>query len=155
MPGAHRMGAWHFLTLELRAEELRTSIFFWSQKGFTAEPPRNDSGANFQWNDSDSGPKVGVTGRKSELQTKSPRYSPESEPNRPEKGPEWGLGASTETPLKADTGELHHRTMWQMTLNLKMIEENWTLPYCDRPFPGCLRGSVENPRLKGGVLKRK
>ena len=25
----------------------------------------------------------------------------ESEPNRPEKGPEWGLGASTETPLKA------------------------------------------------------
>ena len=54
-----------------------------------------------------------------------------------------------------ETGELHHRTMWQMTSNLKMIEENWTLPYCDRPFPGCLRGSVENPRLKGGVLKRK
>ena len=65
----------------------------WIQKGFTAE--------NFQGNDSDSGTKVGVKGRKSELQTKSPRYSPESEPNRPEKGPECGLGASTETPLKA------------------------------------------------------
>ena len=61
----------------------------WIQKGFTAEPPRNDSGANFQRNDSDSGPKVRDTGRKSELQTKSRRYSPESEPNRPEKGPEW------------------------------------------------------------------
>ena len=42
--------------------------------------------------------KVRDTGRKSELQTKSRRYSPESEPNRPEKGPEWGLGASTENP---------------------------------------------------------
>ena len=70
----------------------------WIQKGFTAEPPRNDSGANFQGNDSDSGPKVRVTGRKSELQTKSRRYSPKSEPNRPEKGPEWGLGASAENP---------------------------------------------------------
>ena len=59
----------------------------WIQEGFTAEPPRNDSGANFKWNDSDSGPKVRVTGRKSELQTKSRRYSPKSEPNRPEKGP--------------------------------------------------------------------
>ena len=63
----------------------------WIQKGFTAEPPRNDSGANFQRNDSDSAPKVRVTGRKSELQTKSRRYSPKSEPNRPEKGPEWGF----------------------------------------------------------------
>ena len=59
---------------------------------------RNDSGANFQRNDSDSGPKVRDTGRKSELQTKSRRYSPESEPNRPEKGPERGLGASAENP---------------------------------------------------------
>ena len=70
----------------------------WIQEGFTAEPPRNDSGANFQRNDSDSGPKVRDTGRKSELQTKSRRYSPESEPNRPEKGPERGLGASAENP---------------------------------------------------------
>ena len=72
--------------------------FIWIQKGFTAEPLRNDSGANFQRNDSDSGPKVRDTGRKSELQTKSRRYSPESEPNRPEKGPEWVLGASAENP---------------------------------------------------------
>ena len=34
----------------------------------------------------------------SQLQTKSRRYGPKSEPNRPEKGPEWGLGASTENP---------------------------------------------------------
>ena len=47
----------------------------WIQEGFTAEPLRNDSGANFQWNDSDSGPKVRVTARKSELQTKSQSYS--------------------------------------------------------------------------------
>ena len=33
----------------------------WNQEGFTAEPPNNDSGTNFQWNDSDSGPKVRVT----------------------------------------------------------------------------------------------
>ena len=37
-------------------------------------------------------------GQKSELQLGRP---PESEPNHPEKGPEWGLGASTENPLKA------------------------------------------------------
>ena len=54
----------------------RLSAFFrWIQEGFTAEPPRNDSGANFQWNDSDSGPQVRVTARKSELQTKSQSYS--------------------------------------------------------------------------------
>ena len=47
-----------------------------------ALPPRNDSGANFPLNDSDSGPKVGVTGQKSELQ---PGRPPSSEPNRPEK----------------------------------------------------------------------
>ena len=41
-------------------------------------------------------PKVGVTDQKSELQ---PGRPPESEPNHPEKGPEWGLGASTETTL--------------------------------------------------------
>ena len=44
------------------------------------------------------GPKVGVTDQKSELQ---PGRPPESELNRPEKGPESGLGASTELPLKA------------------------------------------------------
>ena len=43
-------------------------------------------------------PKVGVTDQKSEIQ---PGRPPESEPNRPKTGPEWGLGASTETPLKA------------------------------------------------------
>ena len=72
------------------------------QEGFAVEPPRNDSGANFHLNDSGFGPKVrvtgqkvGVTGQKSELQ---PGRPPESEPNRPEKGPEWRLGASTENP---------------------------------------------------------
>ena len=40
-------------------------------------------------------PKVGVTDEKSEIQ---PGRPPESEPNRPEKGPEWGLCASTENP---------------------------------------------------------
>ena len=40
-------------------------------------------------------PKVGVTDQKSELQ---PGRPPEPEPNRPEKAPEWRLGASTENP---------------------------------------------------------
>ena len=39
----------------------------------TVESPR--PGAHFQWNDSDSGPKVRVTGRKSELRAKSQSYS--------------------------------------------------------------------------------
>ena len=75
--------------------EQKKQKVIWIQEGFTAEPLRTDSGANFQWNDSDSGPKVGVTDQKSEIQL---GRAPESEPNRPEKGPEWGLGASTETP---------------------------------------------------------
>ena len=45
---------------------------------------------------------IRVRAQKSELQAKSQSYSwagpPESEPNRPERGPEWGLGASTENP---------------------------------------------------------
>ena len=76
-------------------------FLIWIQEGFTAEPPRNDSGARLQWNDSDSGPKVGVADQKSEIQPYRPT---ESEPNRPEKGPRMGfrtLGASTENPLKA------------------------------------------------------
>ena len=40
-------------------------------------------------------PKVGVTDQKSEIQPDRP---PESELNRPEKAPGWGLGASTESP---------------------------------------------------------
>ena len=45
--------------------------FIWIQKkGFTVEPPRNDSGANFQRNDSDSGPK------KSEIHAESRSYRP-------------------------------------------------------------------------------
>ena len=50
-----------------------------------------------------------IQARKSELQAESRSYRPkvgdtagqppeESEPNRPAKGPEWGLGASTENP---------------------------------------------------------
>ena len=69
-------------------------------KGFTAEPPTNDSGAKFEWKDSDSGPKVRDTGRKSELQTKSQSYSRESELNRPEKGPNWFLVLLQKTSLK-------------------------------------------------------
>ena len=49
---------------------------------FTVEPPRNVSGANFQWNDSDSGPKVRVTGQKSELRPKSQSYS-RADPQNP------------------------------------------------------------------------
>ena len=66
-------------------ESLVCSLFnIWIQEGFTAEPPRHDSGADFQANDSGFGPKVGVTARKSELQAKSRSYSgadPQS-PNR-------------------------------------------------------------------------
>ena len=49
--------------------------FRWIQEGFTVELLRNDSGANFQRNDSDSGPKLRDTSRKSELRTKSQSYS--------------------------------------------------------------------------------
>ena len=38
--------------------------------------------------------KVGVAPRKAELQPDGPQ---KSEPNCPDKAPEWGLGASTET----------------------------------------------------------
>ena len=51
---------------------------------------------------------IRIQDRKSELQAESQSYgpkvgdaagqTPKSEPNRPEQGPEWGLGASTETP---------------------------------------------------------
>ena len=49
---------------------------------------------------------IRISARKSELQVKSRSYKPpgrppKSEPNRPEKAPESGFGASTETPLKA------------------------------------------------------
>ena len=76
----------------------------WIQEGFTAEPPRNDSGSKF-------GEMIRVSARKSGLRAKSRSYRPkvrapvgrrpESELNRPEKEPESGLGASTENPLKA------------------------------------------------------
>ena len=68
--------------------------------------PEKWFGGDFSVNDSDSGPEVRVTGRKSELRTKKselqPGRPPESGPNHLEKGPERGLGASTENPpLKA------------------------------------------------------
>ena len=71
----------------------------WIQEGFTAERPRHDSGATFRGSDSGFGPnvsqsyrpKVGVTDQK-------PGRPPESEPNRPDKEPEWRLGASAENP---------------------------------------------------------
>ena len=73
----------------------------WIQEGFTAERLRNDSGAKFSVksfgffrSESQScRAKVGFTDQKSELQ---PGRPPECEPNRPEKEPESGLGASTE-----------------------------------------------------------
>ena len=66
----------------------------WIQEGFTAERPRNDLGANFsEMIRASAQQSIGVTGQKSELQ---PGRPPESEPNPPEKGPEWRLGASTE-----------------------------------------------------------
>ena len=48
----------------------------WIQEGFTAEPPRNDSGANFH------GPKVRVTGQKSGLRAKSQSYN-QADPQNP------------------------------------------------------------------------
>ena len=54
---------------------------------------------------------IRIQARNSKLQTKGRSYGPksglqpgrrpESQPNHSEKGPEWGLGASTESPLKA------------------------------------------------------
>ena len=61
-----------------RASPERRVYLVWIQEGFTAEPPRNDSGADFQGNDSGFGPKVGVTAPKvgvTELQAKSRSYS--------------------------------------------------------------------------------
>ena len=59
-------------------------------------PPKNNSEMiRIRARKSTYGPKVGVTDHKSELQ---PGRPPESEPNRPEKEPESGLDASTETP---------------------------------------------------------
>ena len=80
-------------------------ILYVDSRRLYCRTPEADSGANFQRNDSDSGRKVGVTSRKSELLSKSESYSwahPQNQ-NRiaQKKGPEWGLGAFTETPLKA------------------------------------------------------
>ena len=52
------------------------------------EPLRHDSGAKSHWNDSGLGPQFTVAGQKSELQTeKNFRVVAESDPNRPEQGP--------------------------------------------------------------------
>ena len=71
-----------FFLATLQKCPCKTSTKSWIQEGFTAEPPRNDSGTNFQWSDSGFGPKVGVTGQKSELQTKSQSYS-RADPQNP------------------------------------------------------------------------
>ena len=66
----------------------------WIQEGFTVEPPRNDSGANFQWNDSGFRPKVRVAVQKSELQTRSRSYSradPKIRTESPRKGTRMGF----------------------------------------------------------------
>ena len=84
------------------APQEEQKFLIWIQERFAAEPPRNDSGADFQGNDSGFRPKVRVTDQKSELQTQKSELQwgrpPESEPNCPEKKPESGLGASTENP---------------------------------------------------------
>ena len=77
----------------------------WIQEGFTAEPPRNDSGANFHLNDSDFGPKVRVTDEKSELQAKSQSYS-RADPQNPnriaqKRDPNGVQVLLQKTPLKA------------------------------------------------------
>ena len=54
----------------------------WIQEGFTAEPPRNDSGVKFHLNDSGFGSKVRVTGQKSGLQAKSQSYN-RADPQNP------------------------------------------------------------------------
>ena len=64
--------------------------------------PRHDSVGDFQWNDSDSGPKLRVTGRKSDLEPGSPRN-----PNRiaQKRGPNVLL---QKTPLKPSWIHLNH-----------------------------------------------
>ena len=54
---------------------LDQECFIWIQEGLTAEPPRNDSGMNFQGNDSGFAPNVRVTSQTSKLQTKNQSYS--------------------------------------------------------------------------------
>ena len=71
----------------------------WIQEGFAVEPRRHDSGASSQWNDSsDSGPKVRVTGRRSELQTKSQSYSRADLQNL--QGPRMGFRCFYRKPLE-------------------------------------------------------
>ena len=89
---------------------LNTRKFYLDSKRLYCRTPEKWFGGEFsvQWfgfrpENQSSRPKVGVTDQKSEIQ---PGRPPESEPNRPKKGPEWGLGewglrASTEPPLKA------------------------------------------------------
>ena len=89
-------------TLEIASAYIWVS---WIQEGFTVEPPRNDSGANFHLNDSGLGPKVRVTDQKSELQTKSQSYSwadPQN-PNRiaQKRDPNGVEALLQKTPLKA------------------------------------------------------
>ena len=77
----------------------------WIQEGFTAEPPRHDSGADFQEIDSGDGPKARVTGQKSELQTKSQSYN-RTDPQNPnriaQKRPPNGASLLLQkTPFKA------------------------------------------------------
>ena len=77
------------------------SYVTWIQKGFTVEPREMIRGRI-------SSEMIRIQARKSELQAKSRSYgpkvrvtagqTPESELNRSEKAPKWGLGASTEKP---------------------------------------------------------
>ena len=80
----------------------RNIIVIWIQEGFTAEPPETWFGGRIlsqmiriQAQNSELQAESRSYGQKSEIQ---PGRPPESEPNRPEMGPEWGLGASAENP---------------------------------------------------------
>ena len=119
------------------------------KKALLQNPREMIRGANFQQNDSDSGPKVRDTGRKSELQTKSRRYSPESEPNRPEKGPEWVQVLLQKTPLKA---LLNPPNMWTVFIGggggLSFAEYKGRMPAVKRGF-----WEVTGRQVSIGVLK--
>ena len=93
--GAEQLTSWIYF----RLKHVCVSVSSWVEEGFAVEPLRHDLGAVLPLNDSGLGPKVRVTDhQKWELQ---PGRPPESEPNCPEKEPEWGLGVSTENPLRA------------------------------------------------------
>ena len=80
------------------------TVIYLDSEGFTAEPREMIRGRIFS-------EIIRIQARKSELQAESrscgpkvgdtARQTPKIRTESPRKGPEWSLGASTETPLKA------------------------------------------------------